>query len=94
MSLLNVALWATGVVLLMVAVFQARNPYRRMVELDRLADNSRRYDSWRGGRSGAAGEDETTGADIMRTMLRRRVLLWAAVAVVGAVLIIAGFAVR
>lgn len=94
MTLLNVALWVAGAVLLIVAVFRVRNPYRRMVELDHLADNARRYESWRGGRSSAPGESDVTGADLMRSMLRRRVLVWAAVAAVGAVLILAGFAIR
>lgn len=86
-------LWIGGALLIVLAVFQARGPFSRMAELDRLADNSRRYDSWRGGRRGD-DDAETTGADIMRQMLRRRVLLWAAVAGAGMLLILAGFAVR
>jgi hypothetical protein len=92
-ELVSTLLWIGGALLIVIAVFQARGPFSRMAELDRLADNARRYDSWRGGRRG--GDDEpTTGADIMRQMLRRRVLLWAAVAGVGLLLIVAGFAVR
>jgi hypothetical protein len=64
-----------------------------MNELDRLAENARRYESWRGGRAVSA-HGETTGADVMRQMLRRQVLAWAAVGIVGVVLIVAGFAVR
>jgi hypothetical protein len=64
-----------------------------MNELDRLAENARRYESWRGGRAVSA-DGETTGADVMRQMLRRQVLAWAAVGIVGVVLIVAGFAVR
>ena len=59
----------------------------------RLAENSRRYDAWRGG-SRTAAEPGTTGADVMRQMLRRQVLLWAGVAVAGVVLVVAGFAIR
>ena len=64
-----------------------------MGELDRLAENARRYDSWRGGRSGADAPG-TTGADVMRSLLRRQVMTWAAVGTVGIVLIVAGFAFR
>ena len=92
--ILNVALWLTGVVLIVAAVFQARGPYSRLTELDRLAENARRYDSWRGGRSDSAADGGTTGAQVMRAMLRRRVLTWAVIAVVGALLILAGFAIR
>ena len=93
MSGLNVVLWVGGIALLAVGVWKVRAPFARMSELDRLADNSRRYDSWRGGRGAGAGQG-VTGADVMRQMLRRQVLLWGAVAVAGAVLVLAGFAAR
>jgi hypothetical protein len=64
-----------------------------MNELDRLAENARRYDSWRGGRS-SASDTETTGADVMRQMLRRQVVLWAIVGAAGVALIVAGFVIR
>jgi hypothetical protein len=64
-----------------------------MGELDRLAENARRYDSWRGGRR-ASPDTETTGADVMRALLRRQVTLWTAVGAAGIVLVVAGFAVR
>ena len=69
------------------------HPHARWIELDRIAENARRYESWRGGRT-AAGAGETTGADVMRAVLRRQVMTWAAVGIVGVVLIVAGFAVR
>ncbi|MGI8928701.1 MAG: hypothetical protein ACR2H0_04460 [Candidatus Limnocylindrales bacterium] len=91
--LLNLALWVGGVALLALAIWRVRAPFARMGELDRLAENARRYDSWRGGRSGpdAAG---TTGADIMRALLRRQVTTWTAVGAIGVVLLILGFAIR
>jgi hypothetical protein len=93
MEMVSIGLWIAGAILVIVAVFQARGPFSRLSELDRLADNARRYDSWRGSRR--AGDDQpTTGADIMRQLLRRRVLLWAAVAGAGVLIILAGFAVR
>ena len=76
-----------------MAVWRIRAPLGRMNELDRLAENARRYESWRGGRASSAAE-ETTGADVMRSLLRRQVLTWAVMAVVGVVLIVAGFAIR
>ncbi|HYI21439.1 MAG TPA: hypothetical protein VEX62_02280 [Candidatus Limnocylindrales bacterium] len=88
----NVVLWAAGAAMLAFAIWRIRAPFARMSELDRLAENARRYDSWRGARGPAA--DETTGADIMRQMLRRQVLIWAAVAIIGVVLIVAGFVIR
>jgi hypothetical protein len=90
---INIVLWAVGLVLLALGVVQAAKPFGRMQELDRLADNARRYDAWRGG-SRTAAEPGTTGADVMRQALRRQVLLWAGVAAVGVVLVLAGFAVR
>ena len=76
-----------------VAVWRARPPLARMNELDRLAENARRYDSWRGGRA-SGGESETTGADVMRQMLRRQVVIWTIVGAAGVALIVAGFVIR
>ncbi|HUG47314.1 MAG TPA: hypothetical protein VMP67_02765 [Candidatus Limnocylindria bacterium] len=94
MALVSMALWIGGVILVVVGVLGARGPFSRMTELDRLADNARRYDSWRGGRRTAAADEGTTGADVMRQVLRRRVLLWGAVAAAGIVLTVAGFVLR
>ncbi len=90
--MINVVLWVAGVAMLALAIWRVRAPYSRMSELDRLAENARRYDSWRGGRGPVPGE--TTGADVMRQMLRRQVLVWAAVGIAGIVLIVAGFVIR
>jgi hypothetical protein len=90
----NIALWVVGAALLGLAIWQVRAPLARIGELDRLAENARRYDAWRGGGRNAAPDSETTGADVMRGLLRRRVYLWAAVGVAGVVLLAAGFAVR
>lgn len=91
--MLNLVLWVGGVALIVLAVLQARGPFARMTELDSLAENARRYDKWRGGRRASAGE-EMTGAEVMRQMLRRRVLIWAGVAAVGVLLVLVGFALR
>ena len=92
--MINIVLWAAGFVLLAVGIAKASRPFGRMQELDRLAENAKRYDSWRGGSRLTAAGGETTGADVMRAMLRRQVITWAAVAVLGVVLIVAGFAIR
>ena len=89
---LNVVLWLVGLVMLVIGLWRIRAPFARMAELDRLAENAKRYDSWRGNR--APDGDGTTGADVMRDLLRRQVIAWGVVAAVGVVLIVAGFAVR
>jgi hypothetical protein len=90
---INLVLWLVGAALVAVAVWRIRRPYARLAELDRLAENARRYESWRGVRGGA-GEDRTTGADVMRQLLRRELIVWTAVGVAGVVLVFAGFAIR
>ena len=90
----NLVLWMTGIALLAIAIWRVRAPFGRMSELDRLAENARKYESWRGGRSSAPARDETTGADVMRQLLRRQVAFWSAIGAAGVFLIIAGFAVR
>jgi hypothetical protein len=92
LSLLNAALWATGLALVVIAVIRAREPWGRLGELDAIDENARRYESWRGVR-GPTAADGPTGADVMRQMLRRRLGLWAAIGIVGIVLIVAGFVV-
>ncbi len=91
--LLNLALWIGGIALIALALWRARAPFARIGELDRLAENARRYDSWRGGRSGAESPG-TTGAAVMRSLLRRQVTSWIAVGASGVVLVILGFAIR
>ena len=86
-------MWVTGLALLALGIWRSRVPFARMTELDRLAENARRYESWRGGRA-SVDSPETTGADVMRQMLRRQVLMWSVIGLVGVALIIAGFAVR
>ena len=87
-------MWIAGIVLITLAVFRVRVPFGRMQELDRLAENSRRYDSWRGGRRTAADGGGESGADVMRDVMRRQVMTWAGVGVAGVVLILLGFVIR
>lgn len=90
----NLLLWGAGMALLGLAAWRARAPFARLRELDRLAQNARRYDSWRGGRNATAAGDQTSGADVMRQLLRRRVYLWVGLGIVGVIVIVAGFVVR
>ena len=89
----SVVLWTVGLVLLALGIVKIAAPFGRMQELDRLADNSRRYEAWRGGTRGS-DQSGTTGADVMRQMLRRQVLMWSGVAASGIALLVAGFVVR
>ena len=89
----SIVLWTVGLILLALGIAKVMAPFGRMQELDRLAENARRYDAWRGG-SRTAADSETTGADVMRQVLRRQVLLWAGIAVAGIVLLVAGFVAR
>lgn len=89
---LNLVLWAAGAVLIVLGAFQMRAPLARVRELEATEANLRRYDDWRGSR--LADDSERTGADEMKDYLRSRVRLWAAVIVVGVVLVVVGFIVR
>jgi hypothetical protein len=52
--------------------------------------NVSRYEAWRGG----VRDRSTTGASVAMSMARRDARLWGLVAIVGFVLIFAGFAIR
>lgn len=90
--LLNVILWAAGILLLLLGIWQVRQPLAHYRSLEATQANLRRYDDWRGGR--LADDSARTGADEMRDLLRKRIQLWSAVAIVGIVLIVVGFIVR
>jgi hypothetical protein len=93
--MISIVLWVVGLAMIVIAVLRGRVPFARMGDLDHLADNARRYESWRGGSSRtAAGAGERTGADEMKDVLRRQLYLWAGVGVVGVVLVVGGFLYR
>jgi hypothetical protein len=94
MSEISLGLWFVGAVLIGLAAFNIRLPLARRREMDQLADNAQRYESWRGGSRTAAGGNEKSSADIMRDMLRRQVYWWLAVGAIGVLLLIGGFFVR
>lgn len=94
MPIVSIVLWAVGIVLVIAGALRANAAWKRLADLDQLADNARRYEGWRGGRASVGDPTETTGADVMRQLLRRRLYLSAGAAFVGFVLVLAGFAIR
>lgn len=89
MGLLNIVLWIAGVILIAVGVQRGRGPWSRYQGLKEQDANVARYEAWRGGlRDGGQ-----TGASVAMEVLRSQVRNAAAIAVVGVILVIAGFAV-
>ena len=48
---LNFALWLIGLALVIAGLWRIRAPLAKVAELDQLAENAKRYDSWRGNRT-------------------------------------------
>ncbi len=92
MSPVPLVLVAGGLALVAVSLVRARVPWGRYQALRAREANAERYRAWRGGRGEAAGE--TTGADVMKAVLRSRVREALLVAAVGAVLVIVGLVIR
>ncbi len=90
MGPLNLGLWVAGVALVAAAYLRGVPYYRRYQALRAQQENIRRYETWRG-RPTEAGP---SSADLMEAELRRRARSWLVAGVVGAALIVAGFAVR
>ncbi len=90
MSAVNVVLWVVGVVLIAAAWVRGMPYWRRYQALRAQQDNIRRYETWRG----RPTESGPSSADLMETELRHRAQPWLVAAIVGLVLIIAGFAVH
>jgi hypothetical protein len=94
MSEISLGLWFVGAVLIGLAAFNIRLPLARRREMDYLADNAKRYESWRGGSRTAAGANETSSTDVMRGILRGQVYRWLGVGAIGVLLVIGGFFIR
>jgi hypothetical protein len=90
MGPVNLALWAIGVVLIAVGYLRARGPWTRYQELKAQDANVARYEAWRGG----LRSESTTGASVAMDILRRQAQIGGVIAVVGFVLVFAGFAIR
>ena len=90
MGPLNIALWAVGILLMVVGYRRARGPYARYQALKEQDANVARYEAWRGG----ARDTSTTGASVAMAFLLRQARLGALIAVAGFVLLFVGFAIR
>jgi hypothetical protein len=90
MGPINLVLWAGGAVLVAIGYLRAKGPWARYQALKEQDENVARYESWRGG----LRNHETTGASVAMAMLRRQAQIGAAVAIVGAVLVVVGFLAR
>jgi len=88
MSPLGIALVGAGVILVAVGYLRAREPWRRYQALKEQDQNVARYEAWRGGlRDGGK-----TGASVAMEILRKQARDGAIVAILGFVLVVAGFA--
>jgi hypothetical protein len=92
LSTLSIVLVVAGVALVALGLSRARAPWGRYQALRAQEANAERYRAWRGGPGRAVGE--TTGADVMKTILRARVREALLVAAAGVVLAVIGFVVR
>jgi hypothetical protein len=90
MGLPNLILWAAGVILVGIGYVRARGPWMRLQDLRAQAENIARYEAWRGG----IRDHSTTGASVAMQMLRRQAQIGGLIAVIGFVLVFAGFAIR
>ena len=90
MGVLNLLLWGAGVALMVIGYTRARGPFARYQALKEQDANVARYEAWRGG-TRTSGD---TGASVAMQVLRRQAQIGAAIAVIGIVLVVLGFAVR
>jgi uncharacterized membrane protein len=90
MSVVSIALWVAGVVLIGVGYVRARAPWSRYRMLKAQDRNVARYESWRGG----VRDDGKTGASVAMELLRRQARIGGAIAIVGFVLVFLGFLIR
>jgi hypothetical protein len=83
----NIVLWIAGVALIAVGYSRARGPWARYQQLKEQDANVARYEAWRGG----LRDSSPTGASVAMQVLRRQARDAALIAVVGLVLVFAGF---
>ena len=89
MGPLNVALWAAGILLIVIGYRRARGPWARYQALREQDANVARYESWRGG----LRDSGPTGASVAIEVLRRQARDGALVALLGFICVFAGFAI-
>jgi hypothetical protein len=90
-SLINIALWVGGIVLIAIGYQRFRIPWSRYQALKDEDANAERYAAWRGGIHAGS---ERTGASIAMEVLRRQAQIGAGIAIAGAVLVVLGFLIR
>ncbi len=90
MSVVNIVLWALGVVLIAVGYQRAKGPWSRYQALKEQDENVARYAAWRGG----VRDTSPTGASVAMEILRRQARIGASIAVVGFVLVFLGFLIK
>jgi len=90
MSLVNIVLWALGVVLIAVGYQRAKGPWGRYQALKEQDDNIARYEAWRGG----LRDTSPTGASVAMQMLRRQAQIGGVIVAVGFVLVFLGFLIK
>ncbi len=91
MSPINLILWGAGVVLIAAGYLRARTPWRRYQEIKAQEANISRYEGWRGTR---LRDDGPTAASLMAAELRNQARLGIAIAVIGLILVFAGFVIH
>jgi hypothetical protein len=89
-GILNFALWAAGVGLIVIGYSRARGPWERYQALKAQDANVARYESWRGG----VRSNQPSGASVAMNMLRRQAQVAGLVAIAGVVLVFLGFFIR
>ena len=92
MGIVNLVLLVAGGALIALGAVRARGPWRRYQALREQQANLARYESWRGGIRGTAGE--RTGADVMIQELRRQAQIGGAIVGVGFVLVALAFVLK
>jgi uncharacterized membrane protein len=90
-TLVNVALWGLGILLIAVGYQRAKGPWSRYQALKEQDANVARYEAWRGG---IRADSSTSGASVAMEILRRQARIGGAIAIVGFVLVFLGFLIR
>lgn len=90
MGILNLGLWAVGIVLIALGYTRAKRPWARYQALKEQDANVARYEAWRGG----VRDSSTTGASIAMAVLLRQARIGGLIAIAGFVLVFLGFFLR
>jgi uncharacterized membrane protein len=89
-TLVNIALWLLGIVLIAVGYKRAKGPWSRYQALKEQDANVARYEAWRGG----ARDTSPTGASVAMMVLRRQAQRAGLLAIAGFVLVVLGFLIK